>query len=61
MDGACAALTDAAAEFRAGESDVIANDPQQRRLRIRVHPVHRSVDGQVERHGADCSLDGRRG
>ena len=31
-----AALPDAAAEFRAGQADVIADDPQQGRLRIGI-------------------------
>ena len=45
-----AALPDAAAELGARQADVIANDPQQRSLGIRIDGMHGSVDGQSERH-----------
>src|SRR6267142_1654743 len=40
MDGAGAALRDAAAVFRAGETDMLADDPQQRRIGLGLH-IHR--------------------
>jgi hypothetical protein len=45
MHGAGAALRDAAAEFGAGQSDLIANDPEQRRLRLDVELMRVAVDG----------------
>jgi hypothetical protein len=29
---------------------VIADDPEKRRLRVRIDGVHRAVDDQIERH-----------
>ena len=45
-----AALPDAAAELGAGQPDVIADHPEQRRLRVGIDGMHGSVDGQIERH-----------
>src|SRR5262245_29139899 len=50
VHGARTALPDAAAEFRAGQADVVTDDPQQRRLRIGIDVMDPSVDGQVEWH-----------
>jgi hypothetical protein len=47
-----AALPDAATELRARQAKVIANDPQQRSLRIGIHGLSRSVYIQFEGHRA---------
>ena len=52
MHDARAALSDAAAEFRAGQADVVTDDPQERRLWIGIEAMHAPVDGQVERHAS---------
>src|SRR5215204_5234423 len=57
-----AALPDAAAELGAGESDLISDHPQQRRLQVRVDSVPRAVDDELERHveapwNGDCSRE----
>ena len=52
---ACAALSDAAAELRAGQPDLIADHPQQRRLRVRVDGMPRAVDDELERHTLSSS------
>src|SRR5690606_8204208 len=50
VDGTDAALGDAAAELRAGEAQVFAKHPQQRRLRIDVELVSCAVYRQCQRH-----------
>jgi hypothetical protein len=50
VHGARAALPDSAAELGAGQPDVIANDPQQRRLWVGINGMSRSVDDKIERH-----------
>ena len=55
MNGACAALTDAAAEFRAGQPDLIADHPQERRLWIRIDAMSCAVDDQFEGHAVNFS------
>ena len=47
MHGAGAALRDAAAEFRTGHSEFVADDPKQRRLRLDVERIRLSVDGDA--------------
>src|SRR5258706_16220049 len=49
MDGARTALRDPASVLGAGEADLLADDPQQRSLRIAVEIALRAVD--VERDG----------
>jgi hypothetical protein len=44
MNGAGAALSDTAAELRAGQADEIAKDPQQRHVGRRVHGMCLAVD-----------------
>src|SRR5205807_8443345 len=48
--GARAALPDAAAILCAGQTDRIAEHPQQRRLRFRVHGILDAIDEKSERH-----------
>src|SRR5438034_10767147 len=50
MHGACAALGNAAAEFRSGQSNFIADDPQERSIRFDVEVVDLAVDFQLNRH-----------
>src|SRR5262249_29883775 len=50
MQRAGSALPDAAAELRARQPDVIADHPQQGRLRIGIDRMSRSVNVQIERH-----------
>src|SRR5262245_34931893 len=50
MDGAGAAARDAAAVLGAGEPDIIAQDPQERGLRLDVHGLRLAVDVQGELH-----------
>ena len=45
MDRAGAALRDAAAIFRAGETDLLADHPEQRRRRVDVDIMRLSIDG----------------
>ena len=49
MDGAGAALRDAASVLRAGEAELLADDPKQWSIRIAVELATRAVD--VERDG----------
>jgi hypothetical protein len=44
MDGASAARADAAAEFGSGQSDDVANGPQEGHLRVGVDGVLDAVD-----------------
>src|SRR5436853_3616672 len=44
MHGAGTALRYATTEFRTSQSDLIANDPEQRRLRLDIEPICLSVD-----------------
>src|SRR5690348_12522996 len=44
MDSAGAAGTDAAAEFRPGQADDVANGPQQRHLRVGVDRMVDAID-----------------
>src|SRR5437764_418393 len=50
MQRAGAALSDAAAELCARQADVIADDPQQWRLRIGIDVMPHSIYVQIERH-----------
>src|SRR2546422_4924911 len=50
QDGAGAALADAAAIFRTGETNRIAEHPQQRCLRFRVHRILNAIDEKGKRH-----------
>src|SRR5262249_39704619 len=47
VHGACAALRDTAAVFRAGQTDLLADHPQQRCIRFYLHVVDLAID--VER------------
>ena len=47
MHGAGAALRDAAAVLGAGQPGVVADDPEQRRVRIAVEAARRAVEGEV--------------
>src|ERR1700686_3607053 len=49
MDGAGAALRDTASVLGAGQAELLADDPQQRRVRIAIEVAARAVD--VERDG----------
>jgi hypothetical protein len=66
MHGASAALRDTAAAFRAGELFEIANDPQQRCIRIAVKSLRLSIesesnDGRASNlAGADWPRKGRK-
>jgi hypothetical protein len=51
-----AALPDAAAELRARQAEVIADDPQQRRLRVGIDGFSLSVYVKIERHLASFDL-----
>src|SRR4030095_7022899 len=56
-----AALADAAAILRAGETDRIAEHPQERRLRFRIHRILDAIDEKSERHiGTSLRLVTRR-
>src|SRR5215510_16539544 len=44
VHGAGAALRDAAAVFRAGEADLLADHPQERGIRLDLHVVDFAVD-----------------
>ena len=57
MHGARAALCDATAEFCAGQADVVADDPQQRRRRIDIDRMRLAID--VERNDVISSRKGR--
>jgi hypothetical protein len=46
VHGARAALCDTAAEFCAGQADVIADDPQQRRRRIDIDRMRFAIDAK---------------
>src|ERR1043165_259072 len=46
MHGARAALRDAAAVFRSGKADLLANRPEQRRVRVDVDLLGLAIDGQ---------------
>src|SRR2546422_6000027 len=49
MHGAGAALGDAASELRAGETEVVAQHPQERRVWRDVHGLAFAVDGEDDR------------
>src|SRR5437667_6730129 len=51
MDGAGAALRDAAPVLGTGEAELLANDPQQRSVRITVELATRAVDVERDGHG----------
>src|SRR5881394_2347595 len=53
-----AALRDPAAELRAREPEVVADHPEQRRLRVRVDSVRCAVDRELERHDSPSGVDG---
>ena len=50
MERARAALPDAAAELRAGQAKVIANDPEQWRRWIGIDGMSPTIHVQIERH-----------
>src|SRR3954468_22689379 len=50
MDRAGAAARDPATIFGAGEPDIVAQDPQQRGLRLDIHRLGLTVDAQGELH-----------
>src|ERR1700730_15963588 len=50
MDGAGAALRDPASVFGAGEAKILANHPQQRRVRITVELATRAIYVERDRH-----------
>jgi hypothetical protein len=58
MNRACTALPDTAAELRSRQADIVANHPQQGRLRIRINGMTRCVHGEIKCH--TCLLDNRR-
>jgi hypothetical protein len=47
MDGAGAALGDAAAVFGAGQSDRVAQHPQQRRVGIDIHLMRLTIHVEI--------------
>jgi hypothetical protein len=47
MDGACAALRDAAPEFGASHSELVADDPEQWRFRLDVQRIRLSIDSKI--------------
>src|SRR2546426_4660006 len=49
MHGAGPALRDAASELRAGETEVVAQHPQERRIGRHVHGLAFAVDGEDDR------------
>src|SRR3989442_7018675 len=49
MHGAGPALRDAAPELRAGEAEVVAQHPQERRVGRDVHGLAFAVDGEDDR------------
>ena len=48
VDGAGAALGDAAAILRAGQADSLANHPEQRRIRFDVNLMRFSIDAETD-------------
>ena len=54
VHGARAALRDAAAVFRAGEADLLANDPQERGVGLHRHLMDLAVD-VVLKSGSRCA------
>src|SRR5579872_1794552 len=50
VDGAGAAHTYSAAELRALQADIVANDPEERRIGLFAHTDGASVDPKVCRH-----------
>ena len=46
-----AALRDAAAVLRAGQPEVVAQHPEQRRFRLHIHCVRLTVDVERDLHG----------
>src|SRR5262245_5317426 len=47
MDRTGAALRDAAAELRSGQTQLLANHPEQRRCRVDVHLARLAIDGEL--------------
>src|SRR5215210_5928693 len=47
MDGACAALGDPAPVFRSRQPELLANDPEKRRLRVDIDLPHGPVHCQA--------------
>ena len=58
VHGAGAALADAAAELRAGEAEVLAQDPEQRHVAAHVHVVAFAVYVESDHVSAPCRLPG---
>jgi hypothetical protein len=50
VDGAGSAGANAAAEFRTGKVQLVANDPKERRLRLDVDLANRSIYLQKDCH-----------
>src|SRR5450759_2085088 len=62
MHGAGAAQRDAATKFCSGQSDFVADDPKQRRLRLDIEPMRLSVDCDGDHgvsQGVFCAAVGR--
>ena len=55
MHRAGAALRDAAAEFRAGQADHVAQHPKQRRIGLDIDLLGRSVDFDRDHRGSPQS------
>jgi hypothetical protein len=56
VDRAGAALGDPAAEFRAGQAELVAQHPEQRRIRLDVDLMAASVDREREHPEAPCAV-----
>jgi hypothetical protein len=57
MHRAGAALRDAAAEFRARQSDFVTDHPEERRLVLNIEVVFNPIDLELDRHPASCCLE----
>src|SRR5258705_8924760 len=57
MTRACATLGDTAAVFRAGETELLADHPQEWRVRIAIELATRTVDIQLDRHAGSPRLE----
>src|SRR6185369_1180288 len=59
MHGAGPALRDTAAVFGAGQTDMFANDPQERRVVFDLHVAHFAVDVQFRHVSSPGTVYGR--
>jgi hypothetical protein len=50
LNGAGATLTNATTEFSSRQAELIANDPEQRRLRVDIDLHRGAVDCQIQGH-----------